>query len=120
MITSLYLMNVLPASMPSAALKTIVIVGPSLRMRWTAIPTPTSAARTGMIHTIDRRLRLGATTVACGSSTSSLGSAMRAPARLVGVPDQPRIERVGRDHRQHDHRHEVHDADARRHRHQRV
>ena len=31
MITSLYLTNVLPASMPSAALNTIVMVGPSLR-----------------------------------------------------------------------------------------
>src|SRR5256885_8464083 len=38
MLTSLYLTRVLPASRPSAALKTMVMVGPSLRMRWTAIP----------------------------------------------------------------------------------
>ncbi len=38
MFTSLYLTNVFPASMPSADLKMIVIVGPSLRMRWAAIP----------------------------------------------------------------------------------
>ena len=33
MATSLYLIRVLPASMPSAAVKTMVIVGPSLRNR---------------------------------------------------------------------------------------
>ena len=33
MVTSLYLMNVLPASMPEATLKMMVMVGPSLRTR---------------------------------------------------------------------------------------
>lgn len=57
MVTSLYLIGVLPASMPPAALKTIVTVGPSARMRCAAMPTATSAAKTGTIHTIDSRLR---------------------------------------------------------------
>ena len=79
MFTSLYLIIVVPASMPSAARNTMVIVGPSLRARWTTIPTATSAARTGMIQTIDSRWRFGATTIARGSWTSSTGSAMRTP-----------------------------------------
>ena len=65
--TSLYLMKVLPASTPSAALNTIVIVGPSLRTRWIAIPMATRAASSGMIQMIEIRIRFFRTTVACGS-----------------------------------------------------
>jgi hypothetical protein len=54
---SLYLTTVLPASMPSAALKVIVIVGPSLRIRWTAMPIATTAASTGMTQTTEIRAR---------------------------------------------------------------
>jgi hypothetical protein len=48
-------MNVLPASMPSASFITMVIVGPSLRMRWMAMPMATSAASSGMIQMIEIR-----------------------------------------------------------------
>ena len=58
MFTSLYLMKVLPASMPWATLNTMVMVGPSLRMRWIAIPMATTAARIGMIQTTEIRMRL--------------------------------------------------------------
>ena len=68
MFTSLYLTTVLPASMPSAILKTMVMVGPSLRMRWTAMPMATTAARIGMIQTTEIRARRLGTTVACGMS----------------------------------------------------
>ena len=50
MLTSLYFTNVLPASMPSADLNVIVIVGPSLAMRSHAMPIATSAATTGTIQ----------------------------------------------------------------------
>ena len=64
MITSLYLTNVLPASMPSAALKMIVMVGPSLRRRCIPMPSATSAATIGMIQMIEIRVRFGRATVA--------------------------------------------------------
>ena len=48
-------MNVLPASIPCASFITIVIVGPSLLMRWIAMPIATTAASSGMIQTIEIR-----------------------------------------------------------------
>ena len=66
MFTSLYLMKVLPASTPCATLKTMVMVGPSLKMRWIAIPMATTAARMGTIQTTDIRWRRLGTTVARG------------------------------------------------------
>src|SRR5215510_4095387 len=66
MLTSLYLMKVLPASTPWAALKTMVMVGPSLRMRWIAMPIATTAARIGTIQTTEIRWRRLGTTVARG------------------------------------------------------
>src|SRR5262252_9910461 len=43
--TSLYLTSVFPASIPSATFKRMVMVGPSVRIRSTAIPTAITAAR---------------------------------------------------------------------------
>ena len=106
MLTSLYLMVVLPASRPSAALKTMVMVGPSLMMRWTAIPTATTAARIGMIQTMEIRARLWGTTVACGIPEGSRESAMVSLPDVGGVPDESGVESLGRDHRQHDDRRE--------------
>ena len=66
--TSLYRMNVLPASMPSASLNTMVIVGPSLLTRWMAMPMATSAASSGMIQMIEIRRRFFRVTTACGQA----------------------------------------------------
>src|SRR5215470_20282770 len=76
MFTSLYLMKVFPASTPSADLKIIVIVGPSLMMRCIAIPMATTAARMGMAQITEIRWRLLGTTVACGRLSRSVLSAM--------------------------------------------
>src|SRR6266568_4062535 len=120
MVTSLYLTRVLPASMPSAALKMMLMVGPSLRMRWTAIPMATTAARTGMIQMTEIRPRFGGTTVACGRRSRSPGSAMMKLPLACGIPDQAGIEGLRREHGQHHHHHEEHDPQAGLHRHQRL
>src|SRR5215468_11603240 len=120
MLTSLYLMKVLPASTPSAALKTMVMVGPSLRTRWTAMPTATTAARIGMIQTTEMRARLRGTTVACGRSSRSVLSGMAVPPDGDRVPDQAGVERFRRHHRQHDDRREEQDARPGLHPHQRL
>src|SRR6266540_3666064 len=99
MVTSLYLTKVLPASMPSADLKTTVIVGPSVRMRWTAIPMATTAARIGMIQMTDRRVRFGGSTVACGSGSAPVGSGMAALPVRARIPDQARVEGLHGEHR---------------------
>src|SRR5262245_3867479 len=118
MFTSLYLTNVLPASMPSAALKTMVMVGPSLRTRWTAIPMATTAARIGMTQTTEMRTRRRGTTVACGRSSRSMLSGMTVPPGHGRVPDQAGIEGLRRYHRQHDDRREEEHPQAGLHRHQ--
>src|SRR3989442_9708519 len=120
MLTSLYLTRVLPASMPSAALKTIVMVGASLRMRWTAIPMATNAARIGMIQMTEIRPRFRGTTVACGRRSRSPGSAMMDLPFGCGIPDQAGVERLRREHGQHHHHHEEHHPQAGLHRHQRL
>src|SRR6266700_2602742 len=119
MLTSLYLTRVLPASRPSAALKTMVMVGPSLRMRWTAIPRATTAARIGMIQTTEIRMLLR-TTVACGRSGRSACSAIVSLRVVAGIPDEARVEGLGRDHRQHDHGREEQHARTGLHPHQRL
>src|SRR5437867_4284768 len=106
MLTSLYFTEVLPASRPSAALKTMVMVGPSLRMRCTAMPMATTAARIGMIHTTEIRARLPGTTVACGTLGRSGPSAIVSSPFAAGMPDQAGVEGRRRDHRQHAHRRE--------------
>src|SRR5215831_4512760 len=120
MMTSLYLTKVFPASMPSAAPKMIVTSGPSLRMRCTAIPMATTAARIGMIHITEIRPRFRGTTVASGNSSVARGSAMMDLELVGGVPDQTRVEGLRRQHRQHDHRHEEHHSRPGLHRHQRL
>src|SRR6185436_2431136 len=95
-------MNVLPASMPSAPFITMVMFGPSLRMRWMAMPIATSAARTGMIQTIEMRSRFFRVTAASGTLERSGSSAMIGGTRSVCVPDEPRIEGFRREHGQHD------------------
>src|SRR5262245_20184837 len=120
MFTSLYLTTVLPASRPSATLKTMVMVRPSLRMRWMAIPTATTAARIGMIQTTEIRVRLRRPTVACGRRGKSVSSAIVSPHFSAGIPDEARIEGFGRNHREHDHRREKQHPRSGRHRHQRV
>src|ERR1700758_5621690 len=120
MFTSLYLMKVLPASMPSAAVNTMMIVGPSLRMRCTAIPIATIAARIGMIQMIEMRVRFGGTTVACGISSGLEGSAIQCLPFARRIPEQTRVEGLCREHGQHDHRHEEDDPGARFDRHQRL
>src|SRR5262245_7738885 len=102
MFTSLYLTNVLPASITCAARKVMVMVGPSLKMRWTAIPMATTAARMGMIHTTEIRARRLGTTVASGMSGCSRSSAMASWPSASGIPDQARVEGLRGDHRQHD------------------
>src|SRR5580700_619795 len=106
--------------MPCAVLNTIVIAGPSLRIRWIAIPMATSAARSGMIQTMENRMRFLGTTVACGSLSRSIGSAMADGLGVSGVPDQARVEGLGGEHRQHNDRREEQNAGTRRHRHQRL
>jgi hypothetical protein len=44
----------------------MVMVGPSLRIFWTAIPMLTSAARIGMIQTTESHIRLFGLMVDCG------------------------------------------------------
>src|SRR5713101_2740356 len=120
MVTSLYLTKVLPASMPSADLKTMVMVGPSVTIRWTAMPMATAAARIGMIQMTEKRARFGGSTVACGSAPGPVGSgtvALEAPAR---VPDQARVEGLHRQHGEHHHGHEEDDSGPGFHRHERL
>src|SRR5262245_16188104 len=120
MFTSLYLTNVLPASIPCAARKVMVMVGPSLRIRWTAIPMATTAARMGMIHTTETRARRLGTTVASGTSGSSRSSGMASWPSTSGIPDQARVEGLGCDHRQHDDGGEEDDPRTGLYRHQRL
>src|SRR6202171_2266610 len=120
MVTSLYLTKVLPASMPSADLKTTVMVGPSVTMRWTAIPMATTAARMGMIQMTEKRVRFGGSTVACGRGSRPVGSGMTALPVLARIPDQARVEGLHREHREHHHGHEEHHPGPRLHRHERL
>src|SRR5262245_10990831 len=117
MCTSLYLTGVLPASSPWAALKTMVIVGPWLRIRWAAIPRATTAARMGITQTTDRRAPRRRTTVACGRLSRPLSSAMLFLKSRRGIPDAPRIGRFRDDHRQHHYSREERHAGAGDHRH---
>src|SRR5262245_25523114 len=120
MFTSLYLMKVWLASTPSAALKTIVMVGPSLKMRWIAMPMATTAAKSGMIQMMEMRWRLLGTTVACGRVSRLLLSAMSVLLACPCIPDQTGIKRFSGNHRQHDHRREKQHPGTGLHCHQRL
>src|SRR5215472_5272208 len=117
--TSLYLTSVFPASIPSATLNMMVMVGPSVRMRSTAIPTAITAARMGMIHTIEMRELFFETTVACASSSRSPSAMFALPGR-AGIPDETGVERHRRQHGQDDHRGEEDHARAGLHGHERL
>src|SRR5499433_265451 len=117
--TSLYLTSVFPASIPSATLNMMVMVGPSVRMRSTAIPIAITAARMGMIHTIEMRELFFETTVACASSSRS-PSAMFALLRRAGIPDETGLEGHRRQHGQDDHRGEEDHTRAGLHGHERL
>src|SRR5215468_462731 len=100
--TSLYLTSVLPASIPSATLNMMVMVGPSVRIRSTAIPTAITAARIGMIHTMEIRELLFETTLACASSSRSPSAMFALPGR-AGIPDETGVEGHRRQHGQDHH-----------------
>src|SRR5262249_47744033 len=100
--TSLYLILVLPASRPSAVLKLMVMTGPRSRMARTASQPPTSTATMGTIQmSCGVKRRRGAAT-ASGRSGNP-GSGLSAMC-LYRIPDQARIEGLGGEHGQHDHR----------------
>src|SRR5215813_10935976 len=101
--TSLYLTSVFPASIPSATLNMMVMVGPSVRMRSTAIPTAITAARMGMIHTIEMRELFFETTVPCASSSRSPSAMFALPGR-ARIPDETGVKGHRRQHGQDDHR----------------
>src|SRR5215831_5582825 len=117
--TSLYLTSVFPASIPSATFKRMVMVGPSVRIRSTAIPTAITAARMGMIHTMEIRELFFETTVACATSSRSPSAMIALPGR-AGIPDKARVERHRRQHGQDDHGGEEDHARAGLHGHERL
>src|SRR5512140_728337 len=91
-------MRVLPASMPSADLKWIAIVGPRSSTDCSAIQPPMRAAMIGISQTTWMvRLRRS-------WGTASGRSCMLAAPVVDGVPDEPRVEALGGEHGEHDHR----------------
>src|SRR5215467_3974910 len=116
--TSLYLTSVFPASIPSATLNMMVMVGPSVRIRSTAIPRAMTAARMGMIHTMEIR-ELFRDTVACASSSRSPSAMFALPGR-ASIPDETGVEGHRRQHGQDDHRSEEDHARAGFHGHERL
>src|SRR5215467_7086554 len=117
--TSLYLTSVFPASIPSATLNMMVMVGPSVRIRSTAIPTAITAARMGMIHTMEIRELFFETTVACATSSRSPSAMIALPGR-AGIPDETGVEGHRRQHGQDDHRGEEDHARSWLHGHERL
>src|SRR5215831_4312905 len=117
--TSLYLTSVFPASIPSATFKRMVMVGPSVRIRSTAIPTAITAARMGMIHTMEIRELFFETTVACATSSRSPSAMIALPGR-AGIPDKAGVEGHRRQHGQDDDRGEEDHARTGLHGHERL
>src|SRR5215469_7213075 len=102
---------VLPASRPSADWNTIVIFGPSLRILVTATHRPTTVATIGMIHTSESLVFFLATALDSGIEPDGVcGSAMVNLLRICSVPNQARVERLDREHRQHHYRGEEEQA----------
>src|SRR5271156_1263027 len=103
---------------------TMVILGPSLSTRVTATHAPTIAARIGMNQTSESRVRflgtfLDSGTDERGGSRSGISNLFRTCLyRTCGIPDEPRIERLDRQHRKHHHRREEDQAGPRLDRHQ--
>src|SRR4029077_12835958 len=94
----------------------MVIAGPSQRMRVTATQTPASAATMGTIHTSEIRVLLLLTARASGALGSIVSSGMAYLRYGHRIPDQTRIERLDRQHREHDDRREEEHAGRRLHR----
>src|ERR1700683_2514510 len=106
---------------------TMVIFGPSLITRVTATHAPTIAARIGMNQTSESRVRFlgtfldSGTEERVGGSRSGISNLFRICLyRTCSVPDQPRIERLDRQHRKHHYRREKDQAWPRLDRHQRL
>src|SRR5579864_9181468 len=99
----------------------MVMFGPSLRILATATHTPTSAAMIGMVHTSESLVCFLGTALDSGMGPGGVcGSAMCNLAQIGGVPDQSRVERLDRQHRQYYNRREEKEARPRLHRHQRL
>src|SRR5579871_2235273 len=119
MSTPLYRILVLPASSPSADRKTIVIFGLSLLILATPTQTPTSPAAIGTSQTREGRVRFLGTALDTATCMSSW-SGILAPCRAHGIPDQPRVEGLDGEHREHDDRGEEKQTHRRLHRHERL
>src|SRR5580704_5658119 len=97
------------------------MLGPSLKNLVTATQTPTSAATIGMNHTTESRVRFLDTTLESGTAGLGIcGSGMLNLVHAGGVPDEPRVERFDRQHREYDHGREKQQTGRRLHRHQRL
>src|SRR5262249_62294260 len=85
----LYWIWVLPASSPSADLKTMVIFGPSARIRVTATQAPAIAATMGTIQTRESRVCFLPTALESGMFGGDPSpSAMADLSRALRLPDQ--------------------------------
>src|SRR5260370_26241939 len=104
---------------------TMVIWGSWLRFLVTATHAPRSAATIGMSQTSESRVRLLGTlldsvTEERGGSRSGICNLFRiCRVRIYGIPDESRIERLDREHREHHYRRKQDQAGAPLHFHQR-
>src|SRR5215475_10231893 len=89
-------------------------------MLWIAMPMATTAAKSGMIQTMEIRWRRFGTTVACGRLSRLLLSAISVLLACPCIPDQAGVKGFRRDHGQHDHRREKYYPRTGLHRHQRL
>src|SRR5215831_18292705 len=110
--TALCLILVLPASMPSADSKRMVMVGPRSSTVLKKMLPPISAARAGMIHTSCSVRGLGLRATARGTSPSSGTGGRSFMAIVHRIPDEARIEALGGEHGEDHHRAEEYRAGA--------
>src|SRR5262249_52226777 len=94
--TSLYLSLVFPASMPSALLNLMVMVGPRSRRVLTPSQPASSAAMSGTSHTAGRCQRARPAGTAWGISECISEGCI-----ALGVPDEARIEAHRGEHGEH-------------------
>src|SRR5258706_2005208 len=98
MVTSLYLIGVLPATIPPAALNEIVTVGPCLAICSMARPMAIRPAAIGIIHIGESGQRRR--TISAFGAPEISKSVIYAPY-AVPVPKESRIKDNGGGHRQH-------------------
>src|SRR5579864_3465860 len=99
----------------------MVISGPWPRYRVTATQAPTIAATIGMTQTSENLVRFFGTALDWGTGGSGGSrSGMTNLFSACGIPDQPRIEGLHREHGEHYYRREEDQAGPRLHRHQRL